>query len=73
MEDTGSSLAESVCIESALGSGEDKEGAGPSSAESVQIKPTLSSDTDSSEEEEGGNRSGPHNKTSRVAHRGCQP
>ena len=56
--------------ESAWSSGEDKEVAGSSSAESVQTKSASSLDVDSAEEEEGGNRQGPHQKNCHSAHRG---
>ena len=70
-EDTRSSLAGSVCIESASSSGADEEDAGSSSAESVQIK-SASSSYDSSEEREGGNRQGPHKRNGPSAHRGAE-
>ena len=57
--------------EESVGSpGKDNNAAGSSSADSVRIRSTSSSDIDSSEEEEGGNRQGPHNKNSHSAHRG---
>ena len=53
-------------------SGKDNNDAGSSSADSVRIQSASNSDIDSSEEEEGGNRQGPHKKNSQSAHSGAK-
>ena len=50
--------------------GKDGDDVGSSAADSVRIKSASNSDTDSSEEEEGGNRQGPPERNSHSAYRG---